>query len=123
MAITCPPQFRLKQVVLARTQPGMLAASRCLLSWRFQQVIGCHNSNTAFEATIFPAAAGMMLVALWGETASHQDREDFLSYKDRLYERIALGCLDGIREILDCLARVFASPKISVATISGLSPA
>ena len=42
----------------------MLAATGNLLFWRYQEVIGSHFCTTAFELTIFPAAAEVILVAL-----------------------------------------------------------
>ena len=70
-------------------------------SWRYQEVIGAHTCSTAFELTIFPATAGMILFALLGE--SHSGEAYSLSHKHRLYQSVACGNPGGIREIIDGL--------------------
>ena len=46
----------------------MLAATRCLLAWRYHEAIGSHSSTADFELTVLPAAAGAILVALLEES-------------------------------------------------------
>ena len=80
----------------------MLAATRNLLFWRYQEVIGSHSCTTAFELTIFPAAAGVILVALLGESKSSETCSP--SRRDRLYQGVSCGNPGIIREIIDDLA-------------------
>ena len=81
----------------------MLAATRNLLFWRYQEVIGSHSCTTAFELTIFPAAAGVILVALLGESKSSENCSP--SQRDRLYQGVSISCV-GERALAQLLSRV-----------------
>ena len=85
----------------ARAQPNMLAATRCLLAWRYHEAIGSHSSTADFELTVLPAAAGAILVALLEESKSNEALSPY--HKDRLYRGVSFGNPLIIHEIVEDL--------------------
>ena len=86
----------------ARAQPNMLAATRCLLAWRYHEAIGSHSSTADFELTVLPAAAGAILVALLEESKSNEALSPY--HKDRfISRRLLFGNPLIIHEIVEDL--------------------
>ena len=79
----------------------MLAATRCLLAWRYHEAIGSHSSTADFELTVLPAAAGGILVALLEESKSNEALSPY--HKDRLYRGVSFGNPQIIHEIVEDL--------------------